>query len=68
MKNNQDWIIEMGEKMAFPKLNGSNYDNWSFRMKLSLIKKRNWTAAANVEPKSVTSQWTTKDEQALAST
>lgn len=53
--------------MSFPKLNGSNYDNWSFRMKLLLTKEGNWTAVADAKPEPVTDAWRTKDEQALAS-
>lgn len=59
---------EMGDRQgSFPKLNRFNYDNWSFRMKLLLIKEGNWTAVAEAKPEPVTDAWKTKDEQALSS-
>lgn len=57
----------MADKLvAFPKLNNSNYDNWSFRMKLLLTKEGNWKAVADAKPNPVTDAWKAKDEQALA--
>lgn len=51
---------------SFAKLNGSNYDNWSFRMKLLLVKEGSWTAVKDKKPEPETTAWKSKDDQALA--
>lgn len=48
------------------KLNGSNYDNCSFKVKLLLVKEGGWTTVEDAKPEPVTQEWKSKDAQALA--
>lgn len=56
----------MGDRMVcFPKLNGSNFDNWNFKMKLLLTKEGYWKVVNEPKPNPAPANWTEKDEQAL---
>lgn len=39
---------------------------WSFKTKLLLIKDKCWEAVSNVKPETVTAEWKSKNEQAMA--
>lgn len=51
---------------SFAKLNASNYENWSFKVKLLLIKEGCWEAISAAAPVPVTPAWETKNQQAMA--
>uniref|UniRef100_A0AAG5DV13 Retrovirus-related Pol polyprotein from transposon TNT 1-94 n=1 Tax=Anopheles atroparvus TaxID=41427 RepID=A0AAG5DV13_ANOAO len=51
---------------SFIKLNAVNYENWSFKMKLLLIKEGCWNTISNTKPEPVTPEWTKMDQLAMA--
>lgn len=51
--------------VSFPRLNGSNYDNWSFRIQLLMVKEGCWSAAKEKKPEPVTEAWKNKGELPL---
>lgn len=57
----------MGVRMvSFPKLNGTNLDDWSFNMKLLLTKDDWWKVFNKEKPDPDPANWTEKDKQTLA--
>lgn len=50
----------------FPKLNGTNFDNWSFKMRLLLTKDGVWKVVKEEKPDPAPEDWNEKNEQAMA--
>ena len=56
----------MADKVSFARLNGTNYENWSYRMKLLLIKEGCWSVVKEEKPEPITAAWSKLDELAMA--
>lgn len=53
-------------RFAIEKLNGENYQVWSYKIELLLIKDDLWDVIKNNAPSPVIASWSKKDDQARA--
>lgn len=59
-------IVEMTTelKCTLTKLNGDNYFNWSYKLKMLLIEKSIWSVIGNAIPAVITDEWRKNDQKA----